>query len=208
MLSPTGVHYGNSHSMLPSVNPWVSFLLATLHIKLTPIACNSTIDSVSQHHDLGILLDDNISWHQHYANIISKAYSTLRFIRHSTSKTHSTFTKLSLYISLVWPQLLYCSQVWRPHLIKHIKNFETVQRRATKFILHNFNSSYQNHLLTLKLLPLSLWMEYLDLVFLIKCLKEPSNHFSIEDHIQFISSNICSSQHSKLKCSIPVSSSG
>ena len=45
--------------------------------------------------------------------------------------------KLHLYITLVRPHLTYCSQLWRPYLIKDILSFERIQRRATKYILSN-----------------------------------------------------------------------
>ena len=77
---------------------------------------------------------------------------------HSTSFADllpSRSTKLSLYKSLIRPKLLYCSQVWRPHKVKDIKNSERIQRRATKFFLQDYLSSYRDRLITLNLLPLS-----------------------------------------------------
>ncbi|CAH3114178.1 unnamed protein product, partial [Pocillopora meandrina] len=45
---------------------------------------------------------------------------------------------------------------------------ENIRRRATRFILRNSNLCYKAHLIKLKLLPLSYWLEYLDFFF--KCL--------------------------------------
>ena len=102
---------------------------------------------------------------------------------------------------------MYCSQVWRPHKLKDTKCFESVQRRATKYILHDYHSAYKERLISLHLLPLSLWFEYLDITFLINCLKNPSDHyFNIHDYVQFISSNTRSSSSSKLKCTLSRSS--
>ena len=47
---------------------------------------------------------------------------------------------------LIRSQLTYCSQVWRPHLLKHIMSLERVQCRATKFILNDFSSDYKSRL--------------------------------------------------------------
>ena len=47
---------------------------------------------------------------------------------------------------------------------------ENIQRRATRFILRNSNLCYKARLIKLKLLRLSYWLEYLDLVFFFKCL--------------------------------------
>ena len=38
-----------------------------------------------------------------------------------------------------------------------------------KFILGDYISTYEDRLITLHLLPLFLWMEYLDITFLIRC---------------------------------------
>ena len=46
---------------------------------------------------------------------------------------------------------------------------ENIQRRATRFILRNSNLCYKACLIKLKLLPLSYWLEYLELVFFFKC---------------------------------------
>ena len=54
-----------------------------------------------------------------------------------------------------------------------------MQRQATKFILKDHHSDYKIRLTTLHLLPLSLWLEYLDLTVLFQCLQYPSDHFSI-----------------------------
>ena len=87
----------------------------------TYIINNHDIDNTPQHRDLGILLSNDILWEHNYADIISKAYKTFNFIRRSTTNSHSSHTKLSLYITLIRPKLLYCSQVWRPHRVKDIK---------------------------------------------------------------------------------------
>ena len=67
---------------------------------------------------------------------------------------HSTTTMVKLYVSLIRSQLLYCTQIWRPHLMKDILTIERVQRRATKYILNDFTSCHKTRLLKLNLLPL------------------------------------------------------
>ena len=168
---------------------------------------NHNIDFTTSHRDLGVMISNDTQWDTHYNLIISKAHKTLHFIRRSVSNSHSSHTKLNLYTSLVRPILMYCSQVWRPHKLKDTKCFESVQRRATKYILHDYHSAYKERLISLHLLPLSLWFEYLDITFLINCLKNPSDHyFNIHDYVQFISSNTRSSSSSKLKCTLSRSS--
>ena len=57
-------------------------------------------------------------------NILSRTYKTRNLIRRSFSTGHSPQTKKILYLSLVYSQLTYCSQIWRPHLLKDIITLE------------------------------------------------------------------------------------
>ena len=77
-----------------------------------------------------------------------------------------TSKKSSIYISLIRSQLTYCSQVWRPHLLKHIMSLERVQRRATKFILNDFSLDYKSRLVVLQILPLMMQLEVNDIMLL------------------------------------------
>lgn len=165
------------------------------------------VNSVSQHRDLGVIFSSDFTWSYHYSDIIFKAYKTLFFIRRTISSHHSTHIKLTLYISLIRPRLSYCSQVWRPHHQKDIKAFERVQRRCTKFILNNYTSSYKDRLVSLHLLPLSLWFEFMDITFLISCIKYPQEHFNIFNYVQFVASKTRHSSCFKLKCLLPQSTS-
>ena len=106
--------------------------------------------------------------------------------------------KKNLYTSLVRSQMSYCSMIWRPNLIKDIKCLETVQRRATKFILSDYSSDYRVRLLSLNLLPLMMQLELYDLVFFIKSLKHPSDSFNILDFVSFCSGSSRSAINQRL----------
>ena len=93
---------------------------------------------------------------------------------------------------------MYCSQLWRPYLIKDVIQLERVQRRATKFILNDYQSSYGSRLLTLHLLPLMYLFELHDIIFLIKSLKNPTPFFNIYNFVEFCSTSSRSSQANKL----------
>ena len=87
--------------------------------------------------------------------------------------------------SLSLSNLLFGSQVWRPSLLKDIKALENIQRRATKFILNDYSSSYRTRLISLHLLPLMMTLEFNDISFFIKCLKQPCKSFDIMSFISF-----------------------
>ena len=161
---------------------------------------NISLCSVSKQWDLGILVKNDITcyWSDHYNYISSKTYRSLNLIRQTISVLSSTKTKRSLYLSLVHSQLTYCSQLWRPNLIKDIKRLETIQRRATKFIMSNTSTSYRDRLQSLHILPHMYWLEIQDIMFLVKCLKEPSDNFNIFSYVSFSSGTTRSAASRKL----------
>ena len=105
---------------------------------------------------------------------------------------------VKLYISLVRSQLLYCTQVWRPYLLKDSLNIERVQRRATKYMLGDYTSNYKTRLLKLKLLPLMYLFELQDISFAIKSIKSPTNQFTMTNFITFNSASTRSGSSNKL----------
>ena len=112
------------------------------------------------------MVSDDLSWSKHYTFIIAHAYKVLGLIRRTFSSFHCPSTGIKLYISLVRSQLLYCTQLWCPYLLKDIENIERMQRHVTKYILHDYTSSYRIRLLKLKLLPLMYLFKLQDILAL------------------------------------------
>ena len=99
-------------------------LLAKSSLDTPSYAINGNlIRQMFQHKDLGVTFSTDLHWTEHYKIIIAKAYQTLRLLRR-TFNINSIAAKKQLYISLVRSQLLYCSQLWRPHffVVVCIKN--------------------------------------------------------------------------------------
>ena len=149
------------------------------------------------HNDLGIVLTSDLKWRDHYKSIMAKSYKILGLLRRVFSSVHCHQAKKVLYTSLVRSKLLYCSPIWRPHLLSDIKALESVQRRATKFILNSYDSDYRLRLLNLQLLPLMMILEINDILFFVKSLKEPTDHFDISRFVTFCSG--CTRLASNLK---------
>ena len=120
--------------------------------------------------------------------ILKDITTNLNLIRR-TITTSSINVKKQLYLSLVRSQLTYCPQFWRPRLLKDTTQLERVQRRATKNIVQDRNQDYKSRLISLQLLPLMYWFELLDIMFLVKCLKQPDESFNIFDFVSFSTSN-------------------
>ena len=95
-----------------------------------------------------------LSWRLHYQTITSKAYKSLGLLRRIFNDIYCPEARKALYISITRSTLLYCSCLWKPYLLSDIELIEKVQKRATKYILSDYNSDYKLRLTRLKLLPL------------------------------------------------------
>ncbi len=109
-----------------------------------------------------------------------------------------TSCKRKLYVSLMLPHLSYCSPIWHPTLVKDIMALERIQRRATKFILSDYSSTYKSRLTSLNLLPLMYQLELNDILFFISCIKDPSYKFPLMNYFSFSTSSTCSNSFYKL----------
>ena len=87
--------------------------------------------------DLGVIVDNQLKFHEHADSVVTKANRTLAIIRKSFNFTDKTMF-LSLYKSLVRPIIEYGNAIWGPHYILDQQSIESVQRRFTKY-LFNFN---------------------------------------------------------------------
>ena len=141
------------------------------------VITGKSIKQLQQHKDLGVTFSVDLNWAAHHKVIAVKAYQTSGLIRRTFKTGCSTEAKKKLYIALVRSQLIYCSQLWRPQLIKDITALECIQRRATKYILNDYNSSYKSRLQQLHMLPLMYIYELNDIMFLVKSLKSPTDNF-------------------------------
>ena len=157
------------------------------------------IPTKSLHKDLGLIVSANLSWRSHYQFITSRAYKMLGLLRRVFSSSVAESAKRSLYISIVRCQLLYCSPIWHPYLLADVKCLELVQRRATRFITNYSTMDYRHRLIHLKLLPLMMELEIADILFFIKSIKGPTEHFNILDFVQFSTHQTRSSSNLKLK---------
>ena len=151
------------------------------------------------HKDLGVFIAGDLSWSVHYDHICSRAYKMLGFLRRVFCRANTIIAKKHLFNVLVKSQISYCSEIWRPHLLKDIQTLENIQRRATKFILSDFSSDYKSRLLSLNMLPLMMQFELSDIMFFIKSLKEPSDSFDILKYVTFCSGRTRSATFLKLK---------
>ena len=93
----------------------------------------TTIDSVVNMRDLGVIIDSELKFHSHTNSAASKANRILSFISKSFINLSSDMLPI-LYKSLVRPLLEYGNPVWGPFYIPDQRIVESIQRRATRLV--------------------------------------------------------------------------
>ena len=112
-----------------------------------------TITSSYTVKDLGIYINDKLSWSDHYYNMIKEAKKYAGWIlRTFTSRSKKVI--LLLYGSFVRSRLEYSCPLWVPYTKKDIMNIEAVQRSITAKIFEVSHLNYWDRLKALKLYSL------------------------------------------------------
>ena len=94
---------------------------------------------------MGVLVDDELEFEIHIADIIQKANKMLGIIKRNF-RNIGLKTLLFLYKSMVRSKLEYAQNVWSPYKMKYIERIEKVQRRATKLLPNLSKMSYEGRL--------------------------------------------------------------
>ncbi len=119
--------------------------------------------------DLGVVIDNNLSWNKHIQATVSKANRVFWLLKRALGCGAPPSVSKQLYESFVRSLLEYCPQVWGGTTKRNVIAIERVQRSATRFILGYPELDYKERLSQLHLLPLSYRRERLDMRFLYKC---------------------------------------
>ena len=90
---------------------------------------------------LGVHLSSDLKWNCHIDKITSRGNRALGFVKRNL-RVKSRTLKERVYLSLVRPQIEYCSSMWDPRKgIESNGNYkiEMVQRRAARWTLSNYD---------------------------------------------------------------------
>ena len=104
-------------------------------------------------------------------NNVYLANKSLGYIRRNTRSIQYTSVRRTIYLALIRSHFGFPTQVWAPQSIDLIVKLERTQRRARKYILNlpfTCAVKYSSRLLSLSLLPICYWYEYLDMVHYFK----------------------------------------
>ena len=76
-----------------------------------PAITNCSIKRVKDAVVLGVILDENLAWNKHIANVARKISKSIGII-HKSSFFLPLASLQTLYFSLIYPYLVYCVSVW------------------------------------------------------------------------------------------------
>jgi len=126
-----------------------------------------TLPNVREMRDLGVLVNSNLSFSSHYAQITAKAHQRAGLILRCF-KSRDPFVLFRAFTVYVRPLLEYCSPVWCPVYKTEIIKIESVQRRFTKRLRGLACLSYKDRLQFLSAETLELRRLKQDLLTLFK----------------------------------------
>ena len=101
----------------------------------TYIMYSIPLQVVEQHHYLGVLLNNKLSWIPHIHLICNKANRLLGLLRRNLYHCPS-YLKEHAYKQIVLPSTDYCSTIWDPYQQTSIHKLEMIQHRAARFVLN------------------------------------------------------------------------
>ena len=105
----------------------------------TVLLGNQPVEKCKVVRDLGVILDSQLTFVEHYNTIINKAKSTLGFIKRFAFNFQDPYTIKLLYVTYVRPILEYCSIAWNPYYAVHQERIESVQKQFLLYALRKLN---------------------------------------------------------------------
>lgn len=93
---------------------------------------NSPLSEVSNIKYLGVHIDNRLSFDTHIQETCKKGTRILHMLMRNLKKARTKTRKLAYY-TICRPILEYASPSWSPHLVKHIKSLEAINRKAFRW---------------------------------------------------------------------------
>ena len=101
--------------------------------------CNQILQTVQSAKYLGVIIKDDLTWHEQICAATKKANSTLHLVARNLRRCPRATRELA-YTTLVRPKVEYCASVWDPHQKEDINTLEMLNRRAARTV---YNKSWR-----------------------------------------------------------------
>ncbi|CAB4023173.1 Hypothetical predicted protein [Paramuricea clavata] len=94
------------------------------------------LECVSSHKVLGLIIQDDLKWNQHFSMIVTKASKRLHILRVLRRGGIPPHDLITIYYALIRSTLEYCCTVWHCGLPMYLsEQVEKIQKRALRIIL-------------------------------------------------------------------------
>jgi hypothetical protein len=150
-----------------------------------------TLKRVTEIRDLGVILDSQLTFRQHYERITNSSRCVLGFVKRRVKELNDPYLCKTLYSALVQPILEYASIVWSPYRKVHSDRIESVQKQFLLFALRSLGfegfalPSYKSRLLLLNMTTLELRRELASATFIFDLIHNNVDCASLAVRIHF-----------------------
>ena len=138
------------------------------------------LETFATQKDLGVVMSRNLSWSANCQRRTTKAWKSFYTLKRNISSRTSMERKMNACKGYIVPVLTYASQVCYPSKTD-MKSIEKIQHKDTKWICGG-NDKYRQRFETLKIFPLSMYLETHDVLYLLSILE--GNYYVPEDKLQ------------------------
>ena len=146
--------------------------------------------------DLGVFSSSDLKWDIHLKIAARKALNEFFMIKRNSPSLRFT-TKIKLYKSIVLPTLTYGSNCWSATNVTNKKLLENVRKKVLIWVTNC--SDFELNLKKFNILPLSLYLQFQDLLFMAKifdgnynceindfvCLRETTRELRLASKVEF-----------------------
>ena len=133
-----------NNKMMVNPNKFQAILLnksKSTHVKATMNIGNEKIESLSANKLLGIEIDDKLNFNNHINTICRSAANQLNALIR-LRRFLGIEERKALIQSFVLSNFNYCPLVWMLSSVKSLNKIENLQKRALRFMLSDYESSY------------------------------------------------------------------
>ena len=96
---------------------------------------NIALNRVKLIKDLGVLLDEKLTFSKHVEYVIAKSYSMLGFLMRTCKQFTNILSLKNVYFAYVRSYLEYASVVWQPYQDTFVNRIESIQKKFVMYAL-------------------------------------------------------------------------
>ena len=102
-------------------------------VKFRVILNNNVIEQVKEIVFLGLVVDEHLTWKRHVAHVANKISKSIGIIRRASPYPQKSSLR-TLYFSMIYPYLQYCSLVWLSTYPANLSRLVVLQKRVVRII--------------------------------------------------------------------------